>query len=41
MAQRELDEVVGKGWLSVLVEDNFRWRHILPAGFPHATTQDD
>ncbi|OWY46857.1 cytochrome P450 [Alternaria alternata] len=52
-AQKELDEVVGTNrlpgfedlsnlpYLQAVVEENFRWRHIVPAGIPHATTQDD
>lgn len=52
-AQTELDEVVGAErlpdfedlarlpYLQTVVEENFRWRHIVPAGIPHATTQDD
>ena len=52
-AQKELDEVVGAGrlpvfedlsklpYLQAVVEENFRWRHIVPAGIPHATQQDD
>ncbi|CAN9416638.1 unnamed protein product [Alternaria alternata] len=50
---KELDEVVGTNrlpgfedlsnlpYLQAVVEENFRWRHIVPAGIPHATTQDD
>ncbi|KAF2819240.1 cytochrome P450 [Ophiobolus disseminans] len=52
-AQQELDAVVGNGrlpdfedlenlpYLQAVVEENFRWRHIVPLGIPHATTQDD
>jgi cytochrome P450 len=52
-AQKELDEVVGANrlpgfedlsklpYLQAVLEENFRWRHIVPAGIPHATTQDD
>ncbi|KAF2259695.1 cytochrome P450 [Lojkania enalia] len=52
-AQKELDEVVGSErlpdfddlenlpYLQAVVEENFRWRHIVPAGIPHATSQDD
>lgn len=52
-AQKELDEVVGFNrlpdfedivrmpYLQAVVEENFRWRHIVPAGIPHATSQDD
>jgi hypothetical protein len=52
-AQKELDEVVGNErlptfddlerlpYIQAVVEENFRWRHIVPAGIPHATTQDD
>lgn len=52
-AQQELDDVVGDKrlpdfedldklpYLQAVVEENFRWRHIVPAGVPHATTQDN
>lgn len=52
-AQAEIDNVVGKDrlptfddidnlpYIQAVVEENFRWRHIVPAGIPHATTQDD
>ncbi|KAF3043079.1 hypothetical protein E8E11_004042 [Didymella keratinophila] len=52
-AHKELDDVVGANrlpgsgdlsnlpYLQAVVEENFRWRHIVPAGIPHATTQDD
>lgn len=52
-AQKELDNVVGSDrlpefedidnlpYVQAVVEENFRWRHIVPAGIPHATTQDD
>jgi len=52
-AQKELDDIVGQNrlpdfddldnlpYLQAVVEENFRWRHIVPAGIPHATTQDD
>lgn len=52
-AQKELDDVVGGDrlpefddlsklpYLQAVVEENFRWRHIVPAGIPHATAQDD
>jgi cytochrome P450 len=52
-AQKELDEVVGSKrvpgfedldrlpYIQAVVEENFRWRHIIPNGVPHATTQDD
>jgi hypothetical protein len=52
-AQKELDEVVGRDrlpdfddlenlpYIQAVVEENFRWRHIVPAGIPHATSQDD
>ncbi|KAH7110895.1 cytochrome P450 [Dendryphion nanum] len=53
IARKELDTVVGKDrlptfddlekmpYIQAVVEENFRWRHIVPAGIPHATTQDD
>lgn len=51
-AQSELDAVVGNRlpdfddlerlpYIQAVVEENFRWRHIVPAGIPHAITQDD
>ena len=52
-AQKELDEIVGHErlpdfddlerlpYLQAVVEENFRWRHIVPSGIPHATTQED
>jgi hypothetical protein len=52
-AQKELDEVVGGErlptfedldrlpYIQAVIEENFRWRHIVPAGVPHATSQDD
>ncbi|PVH95973.1 cytochrome P450 [Periconia macrospinosa] len=52
-AQKELDKIVGLDrlpefedlekmpYIQAVVEENFRWRHIVPAGIPHATTQDD
>jgi hypothetical protein len=52
-AQKELDEVVGPNrlpdfddfeklpYIQAVVEENFRWRHIVPAGVPHATSQED
>ncbi|KAF3034328.1 hypothetical protein E8E12_005364 [Didymella heteroderae] len=52
-AQRELDEVVGSDrlpdfkdldklpYIQAIVEENFRWRHILPAGIPHKTLKED
>lgn len=52
-AQAELDQVIGSDrlpdfqdlenlpYIQAIVEENFRWRHIVPAGIPHATTQDD
>jgi cytochrome P450 len=52
-AQKELDEVVGKSrlpnfedierlpYIQAVVEETLRWRHIVPTGIPHATTQDD
>ncbi|KAF1933770.1 putative O-methylsterigmatocystin oxidoreductase [Didymella exigua CBS 183.55] len=52
-AQRELDEVVGPNrlpdfedldklpYIQAIIEENFRWRHILPAGVPHKTIRDD
>lgn len=51
--QKELDEVVSADglpgfedlsnlpYLQAVVEENFRWRHIVPAGIPHARAQDD
>lgn len=53
LAQKELDNVVGEDrlptfddleklpYIQAVVEENFRWHHIVPAGIPHATTQDD
>lgn len=52
-AQRELDDIVGPDrlpdfddldklpYIQAVVEENFRWRHIVPAGVPHATSQED
>ena len=52
-AQKELDEIVGTErlpdfddisrlpYLQAVVEENFRWRHIVPAGIPHCTTETD
>ncbi|KAF2641396.1 cytochrome P450 [Massarina eburnea CBS 473.64] len=52
-AQKELDDIVGEDrlptfedlermpYIQAVVEENFRWRHLVPAGVPHATTQDD
>lgn len=52
-AQAELDAVVGDErmpafddmdrlpYIHAIIEETFRWRHILPTGIPHATTQDD
>ncbi|KAF2195136.1 putative O-methylsterigmatocystin oxidoreductase [Zopfia rhizophila CBS 207.26] len=52
-AQKELDEVVGQErlpnfddlemlpYIQAVVEENFRWRHIVPAGIPHATSKED
>ncbi|KAH7378388.1 cytochrome P450 [Phaeosphaeria sp. MPI-PUGE-AT-0046c] len=51
--QNELDAVVGADrlpafedmeklpYIRAVIEETFRWRHILPTGMPHATTQDD
>jgi cytochrome P450 len=53
VAQKEIDAVVGRDrlpdfadlenlpYIAVIIEETFRWRHILPAGIPHATTQED
>lgn len=53
IAQKELDLVVGDGrlpdfedfdklpYIHAMIEETFRWRHILPTGIPHATTKDD
>ncbi|KAH3953158.1 hypothetical protein HBH53_034660 [Parastagonospora nodorum] len=53
IAQRELDSVVDDGrlpsfedldklpYIHAVMEEIFRWRHILPTGIPHATTKDD
>jgi len=53
IAQKELDSVVGDGrmpnfedlnklpYIHAMIEETFRWRHILPTGIPHATTKDD
>jgi cytochrome P450 len=53
VAQKELDSVVGHDrlpdfhdldhlpYIHAVIEETFRWRHILPSGIPHATTQDD
>ncbi|KAF2468113.1 cytochrome P450 [Lindgomyces ingoldianus] len=52
-AQQELDSIVGYNrlptfedlehlpYIQAVVEENFRWRHIAPAGIPHATTRED
>lgn len=52
-AQAELDRVVGPSrlpnfedlenlpYVQAVVEENFRWRHIVPSGIPHATSADD
>lgn len=52
-AQKELDDVVGVDrlpefddigrlpYLQAVVEESFRWRHIVPAGIPHCTTETD
>jgi cytochrome P450 len=52
-AQKELDTVVGGErlptfedlgklpYIAAVIEENFRWRNILPTGLPHATTKDD
>jgi cytochrome P450 len=52
-AQKELDAVVGQKrlpdftdldylpYIHAVIEETFRWRHILPAGIPHATTRED
>ncbi|KAF1831793.1 cytochrome P450 [Decorospora gaudefroyi] len=52
-AQKELDEVIGRDrlpefddmrnlpYIQAVVEENFRWRHALPLGTPHATTRAD
>jgi hypothetical protein len=52
-AQAELDAVVGADrlpafedmdnlpYVHAIIEEVFRWRHILPTGLPHATTKDD
>lgn len=52
-AQAELDAVIGPDrlptfedmdklpYIHAMIEETFRWRHILPTGIPHATTQDD
>ncbi|KAF1934632.1 cytochrome P450 [Clathrospora elynae] len=51
--QKELDKVVGGEqlpdfedikilpYIQAVVEENFRWRHCVPAGVPHATSQND
>jgi cytochrome P450 len=53
VAQKELEDVVGNGrlpdfddiknlsYIQAVVEENFRWRHPIPAGIPHATTKED
>ncbi|KAF2240499.1 cytochrome P450 [Trematosphaeria pertusa] len=53
VAQKEIDDVVGQErmpdfadleklpYIHAIVEENFRWRHILPASFPHATLKED
>lgn len=52
-AQEELDRVVVTGrlpdfedldklpYVHAVVEETFRWRHLLPSGMPHATSKDD
>lgn len=52
-AQKQLDHVVGSTrlpdyddldrlpYIHAVIEELFRWRHIVPGGIPHATTQDD
>jgi cytochrome P450 len=52
-AQKELDDIVGHTrmpdfedfeklpYIRAVVEEAFRWRHILPTGVPHATDRDD
>lgn len=52
-AQEELDRVVGNDrlpefqdlenlpYIHAVVEESFRWRHIVPTCIPHATTQED
>jgi cytochrome P450 len=52
-AQKELDEIVGTErlpdfsdlqnlpYIQAVFEETFRWRHTVPGGIPHATTQDD
>ncbi|KAJ4379419.1 hypothetical protein N0V86_005464 [Didymella sp. IMI 355093] len=52
-AQRELDAIVGPDrlpdfddlhklpYIQAVVEENFRWRHILPAGIPHSNIEED
>lgn len=52
-AQRELDDIVGPDrlpdfedldklpYIQAIIEENFRWRHILPAGIPHKTLKED
>jgi hypothetical protein len=52
-AHEELDQVIGSErlpefsdlanlpYIQAVVEENFRWRHIIPGGIPHATTKDD
>ncbi|KAF2198602.1 cytochrome P450 [Delitschia confertaspora ATCC 74209] len=52
-AQKELDEVVGSDrlpevddldnlpYIAAIIEETFRWRHIVPVGIPHATTEDN
>jgi cytochrome P450 len=52
-AHKELDAVVGADrlpdfadlenlpYIAAIIEETFRWHHILPTGIPHATTQED
>lgn len=52
-AQSELDTIVGFNrlpnfedlsklpYVQAVVEENFRWRHILPQGIPHSTIAED
>lgn len=52
-AQKELDEIVGHQrlpdfhdldklpYIHAIIEESFRWRHLVPAGIPHATIQED
>lgn len=53
VARKEIDDIVGVGrmptfddlgrlpYIQAIVEENFRWRHILPMGVAHATSKDD